>query len=315
MIPLLLEGVLPVKKPVGFTSHDVVAKVRGITRIRRIGHTGTLDPQVTGVLPLCIGRATRIVEYLQELPKEYEAVLTVGYSTDTEDTTGRVLAQVERAVLTEEAVRETLAAFVGVIQQIPPMYSAVKIEGKRLYELARQGEEVERQPREVEIYQIDIMEMDLTLAHPQIRFRVKCSKGTYIRTLCADIGVKLGYPAVMSHLVRTATGFIDLAQCMDLEEITRLMGEGRLGEVMIKPDQAIAHMPALTVGHVEAERALKGQTLFLAENNETAVPSAGLLRLYAPAPVSPEPGEGAPFLGIFRYDPARQLLKPEKVFN
>lgn len=315
MIPLLLEGVLPVKKPVGFTSHDVVAKVRGITRVRRIGHTGTLDPQVTGVLPLCIGRATRIVEYLQELPKEYEAVLTVGYSTDTEDATGRVLAQVERVELTEEAVRETLAAFVGVIQQIPPMYSAVKIEGKRLYELARQGEEVERQPREVEIYQIDIMEMDLTLAHPQIRFRVKCSKGTYIRTLCADIGVKLGYPAVMSHLVRTATGFIDLAQCLDLEEIARLMGEGRLGEAMIKPDQAIAHMPALTVGHVEAERALKGQTLFLAANNETVVPSAGLLRLYAPAPVSPEPGEGAPFLGIFRYDPTRQLLKPEKVFN
>ena len=315
MIPLLLEGVLPVNKPVGYTSHDVVAKVRGITRIRRIGHTGTLDPQVTGVLPLCIGRATRIVEYLQELPKEYEAVLTVGYSTDTEDATGRVLEQVEQAALTEEAVREALAAFVGAIQQIPPMYSAVKIEGKRLYELARQGEEIERQPREVEIYQIDILEMDLTLAHPQIRFRVKCSKGTYIRTLCADIGRKLGYPAVMSHLVRTATGFIGLSQCLELEEIARLMGEGRLGEVMIAPDQAISHMPALTVGPLEAERALKGQTLFLAAASESPVPAAGLLRLYAPAPAMPKPGESPAFLGIFRYDPARQLLKPEKVFN
>lgn len=315
MIPLVLEGVLPVMKPVGFTSHDVVAKVRGITRIRRIGHTGTLDPQVTGVLPLCIGRATRIVEYLQELPKEYEAVLTVGYATDTEDATGRVLAQVERAVLTEEAVRETLAAFVGVIQQIPPMYSAVKMEGKRLYELARQGEEVERKPREVEIYGIDIAEMDLTLAHPQIRFRVKCSKGTYIRTLCADIGHKLGYPAVMSHLVRTATGFIDLAQCLDLEEIARLMSEGRLGEAMIKPDQAIAHMPAFTVGQVEAGRALKGQTLFLAAETAESVPAPGLLRLYGPAQGVPQTGEEAPFLGIFRYDPARKLLKPEKVFN
>ena len=205
---MTLEGILPVWKPAGFTSHDVVAKVRGILSIKRIGHTGTLDPQVTGVLPLCIGRATRMVEYIQELPKEYEAVLRIGLSTDTEDMTGTVLEEVSHVSLEEDQVREVLESFIGEIEQIPPMFSAVKIDGKRLYELAREGKEVERKSRKATIFELEILELNLDQKHPEIRFRAMCSKGTYIRTLCVDIGKALGYPAVMVSLIRTSTGNI-----------------------------------------------------------------------------------------------------------
>lgn len=205
---MTLEGILPVWKPAGFTSHDVVAKARGILGIKRIGHTGTLDPQVTGVLPLCIGRATRMVEYIQDLPKEYEAFLRIGLSTDTEDMTGTVLEEVSQVTLDEMKVREVLHSFVGEIEQVPPMFSAVKIDGKRLYELAREGKEVERKSRKVTIHKLEILHMDLHQKHPEIQFRVSCSKGTYIRTLCVDIGKALGYPAVMKSLIRTSTGSI-----------------------------------------------------------------------------------------------------------
>ena len=307
-----LEGVLPVKKPVGFTSHDVVAKVRGITRTRRIGHTGTLDPQVTGVLPLCIGRATRVVEYIQELPKEYEAVLKVGYSTDTEDATGRVTEQVDKVEITSEQVMRTLASFVGVIEQIPPMFSAVKVEGKRLYELAREGIEIERKARKIQIYELELLHMDLDRAHPEIRFRTKCSKGTYIRTLCTDIGRALGYPAVMSDLVRTSTGFIQLSQCLDLEEIAERMADGTLQSYMIPADQAVTHIPAYTVSEVEARKALQGQSLPI-EISETKRSVSELFRLYGQSTIPDDKLNN--FLGIFRYDEEKKLLKPEKVFN
>ncbi|MCL6458258.1 MAG: tRNA pseudouridine(55) synthase TruB [Gorillibacterium sp.] len=307
-----LEGVLPVKKPVGFTSHDVVAKVRRITGVRRIGHTGTLDPAVTGVLPLCIGRATRVVEYIQELPKEYEAVLTVGYSTDTEDATGRVTEQVDKVEITSEQVVRILASYVGVIEQIPPMFSAVKVDGKRLYELAREGKEVERKARKIQIYEIELLQMDLDRPHPEIRFRAKCSKGTYIRTLCTDIGRALGYPAVMSGLVRTSTGFIQLSQCFDLEEIAERMVNGTLQGCMIPADQAVTHIPSYTVSEAEARKALQGQSLpiIMTDSQRSA---SELFRLYGSSISDPESSNS--FLGIFRYDEEKKLLKPEKVFN
>ncbi|MBC8080055.1 MAG: tRNA pseudouridine(55) synthase TruB [Gorillibacterium sp.] len=308
-----LEGVLPVKKPVGFTSHDVVAKVRGITRTRRIGHTGTLDPQVTGVLPLCIGRATRVVEYIQELPKEYEAVLTVGYSTDTEDATGRVTEQVDKAEITSEQVIRTLASFVGVLEQVPPMFSAVKIDGKRLYELAREGKEVERKARRIQIYEIELLHMDLDRLHPEIRFRAKCSKGTYIRTLCTDIGRTLGYPAVMSSLIRTSTGFIHLPQCLDLEEIAERMANGTLQNYMIPADQAVIHIPSFTVSEAEARRALQGQSLPV-EISDVQRSASDIFRLYEHSSLSQD-AKLNHFLGIFRYDEEKKLLRPEKVFN
>lgn len=313
---MMLEGVLPVLKPVDYTSHDVVAKVRRFTGIRRIGHTGTLDPKVTGVLPLCIGRATRIVEYLQELPKTYEADLLVGIATDTEDMTGEVVRRADRVDLTEAQATAAIRSFVGTIEQVPPMYSAVKVGGKRLYELARQGQEVERKPRTVDIYSIDILKLELDREFPLIRFRVVCSKGTYIRTLCADIGKALGYPAAMASLVRTASGAIALAQCLTLDEVERLAASGELAAKLLPADQAVRHLPSVVLDAAEAARALHGQTVPMpqqAASDARAAAGAGVAdgsppvwRVYGPA--------GA-FVGLFAADAERGRLAPVKVWG
>ncbi|MBP7199034.1 MAG: tRNA pseudouridine(55) synthase TruB, partial [Acetatifactor sp.] len=181
-----MDGIINVYKEAGFTSHDVVAKLRGICRQKKIGHTGTLDPQATGVLPVCLGNATRACEMLTDRTKEYVAELLLGQITDTQDITGTVLEEREVAV-SEAQVREVIAGFVGGYDQIPPMYSALKVNGKKLYELARAGKEVERQARHVDLPAIEILEIKF----PVVKFRVECSKGTYIRSLCADIGEKL----------------------------------------------------------------------------------------------------------------------------
>jgi tRNA pseudouridine55 synthase len=303
---MTLEGVLPVIKPVDFTSHDVVAKVRGILGIRRIGHTGTLDPMVTGVLPLCIGRATRVVEYIQDLPKQYEAVLTIGLATDTEDMTGRVIEQVEQVHLTDADIQRVFASFFGIIEQVPPMYSAIKVDGQRLYDLARQGHVIERKSRKVEIYELEIISVNLELVHPQIKFRVKCSKGTYIRTLCVDIGQALGYPAVMSNLVRTATGPILLADCLTLEELSQLAKKGAVSSRMIATDLAIVHLPAWRVSEVEAIHAMQGKTIFPISLPNEAFIDQEVVRLYSPE---------ERFLGIFRWQAEPKSFTPEKVFN
>jgi tRNA pseudouridine55 synthase len=303
---MTLEGILPVWKPEGFTSHDVVAKVRGILGIKRIGHTGTLDPQVTGVLPLCIGRATRMVEYIQELPKEYVAELQIGLSTDTEDITGNVLEEVSQVDLDEVRVREILHRFIGEIEQIPPMFSAVKIDGKRLYELAREGKEVERKSRKVTIHQLDILHVNLQQKHPEIQFRVSCSKGTYIRTLCVDIGKELGYPAVMKSLVRTSTGSIRQEQCLTFEQIQQLKIQGLLQAHMIPMDQAISHIPSVELTAQEAVNALQGKKIALAADRIVhADASQTIFRAYSP---------DKRFLGLFEWKSASQILVPAKVF-
>lgn len=304
---MTLEGILPVWKPEGFTSHDVVAKVRGILGIKRIGHTGTLDPQVTGVLPLCIGRATRMVEYIQELPKEYEAILRIGLSTDTEDMTGNVLEEVPLVHLEETVVREALHRFVGEIEQTPPMFSAVKVDGKRLYELAREGKEVERKSRKVTIHQLHILHMDLQQKHPDIHFRVSCSKGTYIRTLCVDIGKALGYPAVMKSLIRTSTGSIRQEQCLTFEQIKDLKAQGVLEDRMIPMDQAISHIPSVELSEQESIHAQQGKRIAMSESRiiGAAAGSQTLLRAYSP---------DKRFLGLFEWRSASQILIPSKVF-
>lgn len=303
---MTLDGILPVWKPEGFTSHDVVAKVRGILGIKRIGHTGTLDPQVTGVLPLCIGRATRMVEYIQELPKEYEAKLTIGLSTDTEDMTGNVLEEVSQVQLDEALVREVLSRFIGEIEQIPPMFSAVKVDGKRLYELAREGKEIERKSRKVTIHQLEILHMDLQQKHPEIHFRASCSKGTYIRTLCVDIGKALGYPAVMKSLIRTSTGSIRQEQCLTFDQIKELKALGVLQDRMIPMDQAISHIPSVDLTEQEAVNAQQGKRIPLSADRIAGVTgSQTLLRAYSP---------DQRFLGLFEWKSASQILIPSKVF-
>ncbi|AHV97816.1 tRNA pseudouridine(55) synthase TruB [Paenibacillus sabinae] len=298
-----LEGVLAVYKPAGFTSHDVVAKARRLLGMKRIGHAGTLDPQVTGVLPLCLGRATRIVEYIQELPKEYIATLRLGMSSDTEDLTGTVTETADEIRVTEEEVRRTLESFKGIISQTPPMYSAVKVGGKRLYELAREGKTVERKSREVEIYEIEMLGMVWNGRFPDIIFRVLCSKGTYIRTLCVDIGHALSLPGVMVKLERTMSAGIRTDRCLSFEEIGERKANGTLQEFLIPADEAISHFPAHTVADEKKAAALQGQRLatrFVSPDVQVNSP----IRLYDL--------QGS-FLGIYEREEGG-LITPVKVF-
>ncbi len=249
-----------------------------------------------------------MVEYIQDLPKEYEAQLILGIRTDTEDMTGNILETASLVQVTEEQVTEAIDSFVGLIHQIPPMYSAVKVNGKRLYELARKGEEAERQPRKVTIHHIEIVHMNLELLHPVIKFKVTCSKGTYIRTLCADIGNKLGVPAAMSELVRTSTGHITINQCVSIEQTASLFETGHLNEIIIPTDLAIPHLPFSSIPASLVESVLYGKSIPIESLNPLPVFNLSLeaLRLYAP--------DGT-FLGIFKTDVTSGLVQPVKVFN
>ena len=214
-----MNGIININKPRGFTSHDVVAKLRGILKTKKIGHTGTLDPDAVGVLPVCVGRATKVADMLTASEKEYVAEVTLGSKTDTQDASGTVLATAEVSV-TEEDVLRVAREFVGDSMQIPPMYSAIKQDGKKLYELARAGVEVEREPRPITIHAIEVETLDLE--HHRFTMRVACSKGTYIRTLCQDMGDRLGCFAHMSALNRTKSGRFCLEDAITLEDVERL---------------------------------------------------------------------------------------------
>ena len=213
----MVNGILNVYKEKGYTSHDVVAKLRGIVGQKKIGHTGTLDPDAEGVLPVCLGRATKVCDMLTEKDKTYEAVLLLGKETDTQDISGTVLRVGETEGLTQEQVKDCVMSFVGEYDQIPPMYSALKVNGKKLYELAREGKTIERKSRKVEIKEIRILEMAL----PRVRMEVSCSKGTYIRTLCHDIGEKLGCFGCMESLLRTKVSRFEIESSMKLSEIQK----------------------------------------------------------------------------------------------
>lgn len=233
----MIHGVINIYKEKGYTSHDVVAKLRGIVGQKKIGHTGTLDPDAEGVLPVCLGKATKLCDLLTDKDKTYEAVLLLGKTTDTQDTSGTVLSESETTGLTEEQVEEVILGFQGAYDQIPPMFSALKVNGKKLYELARDGKEVERKPRRVTIHEIKILEMDL----PRVRMEVTCSKGTYIRTLCHDIGAQLGCGGCMEALLRTRVERFHLSDSLKLEEVRQLKEEGRLSETLIKIDEMFSY--------------------------------------------------------------------------
>jgi len=302
-----MEGILAIWKPEGWTSHDVVAKTRGILKVKRIGHAGTLDPMVTGVLPLCVGRSTRVVEYLQERPKAYEATITLGIATDTEDTSGEVIERANASHITLEQVNQVLNTFKGEIMQVPPMFSAVKINGKRLYDLAREGKTVERQARPVTIHSISLLEENLQTAEPTFRFHVECSKGTYIRTLCVDIGKALGVPATMSSLVRTMSGGITKEQCLTLEQVKQLMDEDKLSEHLLPAEVAINHLPKVIVKSNKKRYALQGQKLYWTDciGHEHLLVNE-IVRIY---------DEEHNFIGIFELEQKLQLIKPIKVFS
>lgn len=232
-------GLLAVNKEAGYTSHDVVAKLRGILGMKRIGHTGTLDPEAEGVLLVALGKCTRMIEYLENDTKEYEAVLRLGVETDTQDMTGQILAA-HPVEASSEAVMAAAASFLGEQMQVPPMYSARKVNGKKLYELAREGKTVEREARPVFFERIAVQEVSL----PLVRLSVRCSKGTYIRTLCHDIGQKLGCGGAMEYLCRTRVGDFSLEDSCRLDEIERAQEEGTLDRRVIGVERVFEAYPA-----------------------------------------------------------------------
>lgn len=270
-----MDGILNVYKERGFTSHDVVAKLRGICRQRKIGHTGTLDPEAEGVLVVCFGRATRICDRLTDQDKTYEAVLLLGRTTDTQDVFGRTLSEREPSV-SEEEVRLVMSGFVGEIFQTPPMYSALKVDGKKLYQLAREGKEIERKPRPVTIDSLEIQEMEL----PRIRFSVTCSKGTYVRTLCRDIGEALGCGGCMEELVRTRVGSFEKKDSLTLARIEELQREGRLAACLIPPDSVFAGWEKRVVREAFEKLLYNGNVLPEEAFREAGDGSAEMVRVY-----------------------------------
>ena len=218
-----MDGVIIINKPAGWTSQDVCSKLRHRLNIKKIGHTGTLDPMATGVLPVCMGNATRIIEYYDKDKKKYHASMKLGITTDTLDITGEILETSTYSEVTENAVREAFRAYTGIVKQIPPKYSALKVNGKRAYDLARSGADFEMKARETEIFGNDITRLDL--GSGEIEFDVICRKGTYIRTICDDIGRELGCGAVMTALTRTASGVFAIENAVDIETLCEMSDE------------------------------------------------------------------------------------------
>jgi len=251
-----MDGIIIINKDPGFTSHDVVAKLRGILHQKKIGHTGTLDPDATGVLPVLLGSATKLSDIITDGRKCYEAVLRLGVTTDTQDMSGSVLC--EREVKAEEAlVREIIMSFVGDIMQVPPMYSALKVNGQKLCDLARAGKEVERKPRPVTIFEIEILELQL----PLVRMSVSCSAGTYIRTLCNDIGERLGCGGAMQSLIRTYAAGFELDKAHTLSKVQELADAGRISEIVLPLDEALSTYPRFIVFAERSVALLNGNAI------------------------------------------------------
>ena len=293
-----MDGVLIVRKEKGFTSHDVVAKLRGILRMKKIGHTGTLDPEAEGVLPVVLGKATKLVELLTEKEKTYEVVMRLGLETDTQDMTGTVLETFPVSV-TEEQVIKAAESFLGERQQIPPMYSAIKVNGKKLYELAREGKAVERKARNVHFYEIKVLETAL----PEIRMTVTCSKGTYIRTLCYDIGRKLGCGACMKELLRTRSGQFTLEDSLTLEEIQTCMDQGKLQEHIRDIQEILGEYPLLRCTE-EADRLLLNGNA-LSGDSLTEQSREGWVRMCT---------SQGDFVGLYQWNRDSGSYRPVKMF-
>lgn len=236
------SGIINVYKEAGYTSFDVVAKLRGILHIKKIGHTGTLDPDAVGVLPICIGKATKVCDMLTNIDKTYLATLLMGVSTDTYDISGTVLEEKEVNV-TPSMVEKAVKSFIGEQEQIPPMYSAIKVNGKKLYELAREGKVIERKPRRINIYNIEIVDINL----PRVKMRIDCSKGTYIRSLCNDIGAQLGCLGCMESLVRERVGDFSIENTIIIEEIQSLMDKNMVEKVIVPIDNVFSSYPKAVV--------------------------------------------------------------------
>jgi tRNA pseudouridine55 synthase len=300
----LINGIINVYKEKGYTSHDVVAKLRGILKQKKIGHTGTLDPDAEGVLPVCLGNATKLCDILTDRSKTYQAVLLLGTTTDTQDITGTVLSE-KPVTAGEEEIRQAIMSFQGYYDQIPPMYSALKIGGKRLYELAREGIEVPREARKVEIHSIEIE--DLNVLTGQAILTVDCSKGTYIRTLCHDIGEQLGCGGCMKSLLRTRAGEFQMNKSLKISEIADKINEGNLDEYIRKADEMFAGYPSVNVKQ-EFDKLLYNGNFLSADQlvqGEAGISSEERIRVY---------DWHGTFVGLYEGHPAEKIMKPYKMF-
>lgn len=255
-----LNGIICINKPEGFTSFDVIAKMRGILKMKRLGHSGTLDPMATGVLPVFAGNATKAVSIIPHTGKSYIAGFRLGVVTDTQDITGEILSE-KKADISLRKIKEATDSFLGKISQIPPMYSAVSVGGKRLYELARKGVEVEREPRQITVSSFEIVNYNEKTSEGRIL--ITCSGGTYVRTLIHDLGQKLGCGAVMTSLVRTCSNGFKLEDCITLGELEALRDNGELENVVISVEKLFADMPAIYLNELKTKLYKNGVKLYL----------------------------------------------------
>ncbi len=316
-MPNKYNGLINIYKEPGFTSNDVVAKLRGILKQKKIGHTGTLDPDAVGVLVVCLGTGTKLVEMLTDHDKEYIAVVKLGVTTDTQDMSGQVLETAEVNV-TREQLREAARAFVGDYDQIPPMYSAIKQNGKKLYELAREGIEVERKPRKVNIGAITILDDSHLESDHFFTMEVKCSKGTYIRTLCHDIGLSIGCGAAMQHLTRTRVGAFSLDSAITLSQVKELRDNGGLSDHIKSPEYIFRDLDAIHVKD-SARKILENGNSFRVDNvisedpegvndteyDEEMFEEGNMFRVYS---------EDDVFFGIYRYSAKKKTFDVDKFF-
>lgn len=296
-------GILPLWKERGMTSHDCVFKLRKLLKTKKVGHTGTLDPNVEGVLPICVGKATKVAEYLTDAGKEYEAEVTVGFSTTTEDADGELLESTSPVAFSRDQLLSAIGNLTGDITQIPPMYSAVKVNGKRLYEYARKGIEVERPSRNVTIYKLELLDGREEFSGETVKFRIRiaCSKGTYIRTLAVQIGEQLGYPAHMSNLVRTRSGKFQATDCITLDDAASLAEKNELVDRLLPMEWALTDFPTVEIDEVQMKAISNGQVLPVHEMLKDEE------RL-----VFTQNGKA---VAIYRHHPLKSgMMKPEKMF-
>jgi tRNA pseudouridine55 synthase len=298
-----MNGIIPLYKPIGMTSHDCVAKIRRIIRMKKVGHTGTLDPNVAGVLTICVGEATKMIPFVQALKKEYIATVTLGKATTTEDADGEIIAEgpVDVPPTPTEVDQVLSSRFCGSLAQTAPMYSAVKVNGKKLYEYARAGITVERPTRHITIFEIEQINKETNQPN-EFSFRVVCSKGTYIRTLCVDIGKELGYPAHMSQLIRTESDGIALEDTLSFEEIERYRNEGKMAQHLLPLESCLTHLTRIQVDEHIKQKVLQGQKLALPQvqidtQNFTIMHQHELLAIYEKHPTE------------------QDKIKPVRVFN
>lgn len=299
----MINGIINIYKEAGFTSHDVVAKLRGIVKQRKIGHTGTLDPDAVGVLPVCFGNATKLCDMMTDKSKEYEASMCLGVVTDTQDMSGKIL-ETKPVSLTESEVSEAVMSFVGGYEQTPPMYSALKVNGKKLYELAREGKEIERKPRHVDIPYIEITKVDL----PNVSFVVGCSKGTYIRALCADIGEKLGCGAAMSALKRTRVGNFTVDKALTLSQVEEIVKNGDIDKYIVEPDSVFSEYNAAVVKQDSDKVLMNGNKLYknqLVFENECEINDGDKIRIYT---------SDREFKAVYSFLKEENCFKPFKMF-